>query len=228
MIAIFCNQNMNWQEFIKKLSRDFRLSEAEIADKSGITYPTINRIGRGITKIPNQNTIKKIEEGLNISIDDSDPENVAYKLLKDSLQLKKFEGALAVYEYPLLSEVYAGEPDKVDIEYSGVHEPFTYYKKNHSCFALRVNGQSMETTLNDGDLVLVDMNLIPFDGDLVAVKLKNGHQYIKRFKNLNFTFVQLSSDNSEYGVRLIDKNDIEAIYPVVQIVLNIRNGERKQ
>jgi phage repressor protein C with HTH and peptisase S24 domain len=123
--------------------------------------------------------------------------------------------------------VYAGEPEMLYIEHHNETASFIYNRKDHRCFALRVSGKSMETTLKDGDVVLVDMDILPADGDLVAVKHRNGHQYIKRFKNLNYAFVQLSSDYSDYGIRVIDKNDIESIYPVVSINLNIRNGDRR-
>lgn len=138
-----------------------------------------------------------------------------------------FEGKIQAFQYPILATVFAGDPNLIDLEHYDEVSFFTYKKNNNRCFALRVNGRSMETTLNDGDIVLVDMDLLPVDGDLVAVKLKNGNQYIKRYKNLNFAFVQLSSDNPNYDVRLIDKNDIVAIFPVVQIVLNIRDEKRR-
>lgn len=69
---------MNWSELIAKLVRDFRLSEPELAQKAGITYPTIQRIRATKTSTPNQNTIKKIEDALQIKIDDTDPENITY------------------------------------------------------------------------------------------------------------------------------------------------------
>ncbi|MBU1095799.1 MAG: LexA family transcriptional regulator [Bacteroidetes bacterium] len=217
---------MSWKIFFNTLLRDFRLSGNELATETGIHQPTINRIVRGITEKPYPSTIKRIEDALNIRIDDSDPENITYKKLNNEPK-QIFDGAIPVYNYPLLATVYAGDPELLDHEHFDESIPFAYKKNSDKCFALSVNGKSMETTLRDGDLILVDMDLLPIDGDLVAVKLKNGNQYIKRYKNLNYAFVQLSSDNSEYGVRLVDKKDIEAIYPVVQIVFNLRNGERK-
>ncbi len=220
---------MRWSDFLSHLTRDFRLSEPELASISGMTYPTLNRIRRGITKRPNQNTIKRLEQGLNIKIDDSDPNNITYKKnehrTETSNQPHHFEGELTVYEFPLLSIVYAGEPKMLFVDKFSEVAHFLYDKMDHKCFALRVSGSSMETTLSDGDVVLVDMDLIPQDGDLVAVKLKNGNQYIKRFKNENYAFIQLSSDNGNFGVRMIDKNDIDAIFPVVAIQIKIRDAE---
>lgn len=219
---------MNWRELINTILNDFRMSTYEIQDKTGVPHPVLHKLKTGQTKSPNQNTIKRLEEGLGIRIDDRDPGNITYQKLEDKQEPKnKFESAISVYVYPLLSTVYAGEPTMLYVEHTDESANFVYGKKDHRCFAVRVSGKSMETTLKDGDIVLVDMDLLPEDGDLVAVRLKNGHQYIKRYRNLNYSFIQLSSDNSDYGVRVIDKNDIEAIYPVVAINLFIRNGDRK-
>ncbi len=222
---------MNWSELLKQIFTEFRYNTYKFEQDFGISNVAIGKILNGITKKPNTQTIKIIEKAFNIKIIDNDLSNLSYTKLPDkniSTEVKEFNDEIQTLDYPVLSEVFAGNPDKVDVEYSGQYEPFIYYRKNHKCFALRVNGDSMETTLRNGDTVLVDMDLQPLDGDLVAVKLKNGNQYIKRFKDLNYAFIQLSSDNPDYGVRLIDKNDIIVIYPVVSINLNLRNGERKK
>ncbi|PKL87373.1 MAG: hypothetical protein CVV23_15750 [Ignavibacteriae bacterium HGW-Ignavibacteriae-2] len=219
--------NMNWAEFTNWLFNDeLRLSSLEVEACTGIRQPVIDRWKKGEVGKPQRSTIRRLEEGLKIKIHDSDPQNITYQKISDDPK-QTFDGAIPVYNYPLLATVYAGDPELLDHEYFDESIPFAYKKNSDKCFALSVNGKSMETTLRDGDLILVDMDLLPIDGDLVAVKLKNGNQYIKRYKNLNYAFIQLSSDNAEYGVRLVDKKDIDAIYPVVQIVFNLRNGERK-
>ncbi len=218
---------MNWKEFLPRLLKDFRLSSSEFEIRTGVSNVIVSNIKTGRTDKPAQNTIGKIEEALKIKIDDSDPENISYR--KIELQQSKFDNVIPITEYPVLSEVFAGEPNKIEIEYHDIKEPFPYYKAGHNCFALKVNGSSMETTLRDGDVILVDMSLEPMNGDLVAVKLKNGNQYIKRFYKMdNEIFIKLTSDNSEYGVRLIDTNDIVAIHPVVSVNFNIRNVERRK
>lgn len=209
---------MNWQELIETLMREFRLSSIELEQKTGVSNAVISQLRTGKTKKPNQYTIRKIEKGLNIRIDDSDPENIKYKKIEIP-----FEGAIPASEYPVLSEVYAGEPEKFDVELYDEKEYFIYKYPHHRCFALRVNGRSMETTLRDGDVVLVDMDLEPVAGDIVAVKLRNGNQYIKRYYPINEFFIKLTSDNPDYDVRVIDTKDIIAIHPVVAINLNIRN-----
>jgi len=222
---------VNWSEFLNHLFLEFRYNTSKFEKDFGISNVALGKILKGVTQKPNVLTISKIEKAFNIKIDDRDPNNITYTTLSKSPVPNtgvEFENQMQTFEYPVLSEVYAGDPKRIEVEYNDFYEPFTYKRKDHKCFALMVNGDSMETTLRHGDIVLVDMDLLPLDGDLVVVKLKNGNQYIKRFKDLNYAFIQLSSDNPDYGVRLIDKNDITAIYPVVSINLNLRNGERKK
>ena len=72
---------MKWNELIIELKRNFRLSELEIAVLCGITYTTLNKIRRGLTEKPNQNTIKLLENGLKIKINDSNPEKISYEVV---------------------------------------------------------------------------------------------------------------------------------------------------
>jgi phage repressor protein C with HTH and peptisase S24 domain len=224
MNALFCI-TMNWQEFINDIMRARRISEMQLAQLSGITQPTIHRLRRGETERPNQTTIRLLEESLNIKIEDSDPDDIKYepnpmtqerfdKLLQDGLKL---QDALLVREYPLLATVYAGEPAMLEHVHYDEKAVFAYDKQDHTCFALRVSGKSMETTLRDGDIVLVDISIPITDGCLVVVKLRDGSQLIKRYHNLDEVYIKLTSDNHEYGVRLVKKEDIQVCYRVVSI-----------
>ncbi|MFO7447720.1 MAG: LexA family transcriptional regulator [Ignavibacteriaceae bacterium] len=209
---------MNWQEFIKQLMHDLRMSGNELAAATGITQPTLNRILNGKTAAPFPATVKQLEGSLHIKIDDRDPNNITYQKVNGKEPERiPFEDVITVNEYPVLATVYAGEPGMLEHENFDETTPFAYNKKGHRCFALKVSGKSMDTTLRDGDTVLVDIDVPLSDGCLVAVKLKNGSQYIKRYYDLNYAFVKLTSDNPEYGVRLIDKNDIVACYRVVSL-----------
>lgn len=210
---------MNWKTFIDRLMRDFRVSSLELEERTGVSNAIISQLKTGKTVKPSQFTIKKLEEGLGIKIDDFDPENITYSKVKES-KVAGFEGEIPVAKIPMLSEVYAGEPQYLDTEFHDEYHFFVNLKPNHRCFALRVSGKSMETTLKDSAIVVVDMDAEYKEGDIVAVRLKNGEQYIKRFYDLNYAFIKLTSDNSDFGVRLIDKNDIDKIYKVASAIFD--------
>lgn len=212
-----------YYHLLENLLRDLRLTANGFQDKYEFrSFSTImNKLRRFPDKKLHPETIAKIEQALNIKIDDSDPTNITYKKIsREELPPgHEFTDTIPAYKYPLLGVVYAGEPDLLNHELIDEYEYFPYRKNSNRCFSLRVNGKSMETTVQDGAIVLADMDAQLTDGCLVAVKLKNGNQYIKRYYNLNYVFVKLSSDNPEYGVRLIDKTDILVCYRIVMINL---------
>ena len=216
--------------FIEELLKDFRLSTYTLETKYQLKGFSAKYSGlkSGRTRSLSQSTIASLENALNIKIDDSDPTHISYLRLNSSSEKEAssiaetfFSGASKVYPYPLLGTVYAGEPKNLYHSSYDKIAKFTYTKKGHHCFALEVDGKSMESTLKDGSTVLVDMEA-PLEKDcIVAVKLKNGAQYVKRFEDVNFSFIRLKSDNGEYGERFIDKNDIEAMYRVVEAIVKL-------
>ncbi len=139
------------------------------------------------------------------------------QLLKEKRIEKQFANIVNLHDYPVLTTVYAGEPEMLmEPDQFEEYQAFTYYKKGHHCFAVKVQGDSMETTLKDGDVVLCDLDAQLTNNCLVAVRLKNGNQYIKRYKEINNDFIHLSSDNGSYGDRIIAKEDVEVIARVVE------------
>ncbi|MFC2084941.1 XRE family transcriptional regulator [Bacteroidota bacterium] len=132
--------------------------------------------------------------------------------------LTGIKGSANVYLYPILSEVYAAEDTELlDPEKYDEHAQFSYFKKDHKCYALRVSGDSMETILKDGDIVLVDIDEPFLDGNMVVVKLANGKQFVKRYYNMGDEWIRLSSDNDRYHDKMISKKDVEIIHKVVKI-----------
>jgi phage repressor protein C with HTH and peptisase S24 domain len=213
-------------EKIKELlskAKDEGLSNAFIARRLGMTPQNFNY---HLNESPEldfdlyNSILKEIQKY--ITIDDNNlPSSPLPKVEERKVSYTEFDDTIRINKYPILATVYAGEPKLLYHQNYEETSYFAYERQKHSCFALRVNGNSMETTLKDGDEVLVDMDAVLENGCLAAVKLKNGHQYIKRYYEMNFTFIKLTSDNEEYGVRLIDKNDVIAIYRVVRINLKI-------
>jgi len=57
------------QKNIKELRKKHSLSQEQLARKAGITYSTLTKVEGGTNKNPTLDTIKKIADGLNTSID---------------------------------------------------------------------------------------------------------------------------------------------------------------
>lgn len=146
---------------------------------------------------------------------------------KDEIAKKVFQelsNKISGYDYPIVSTLSAGSM----IEFFNDEEiekvAFSYHKK-YGCMALRVRGDSMKPTIENGDVVLVDSDAKIYDGCIVAARLKSGDQLIKRIRFLPHDLIQLDSDNFLYDPITITKEEIELVMPVVKIQRDIYKSE---
>lgn len=180
------------------------------------SFPAImNKLKRMPTKKLSAETIGKIEKALQIKIDDRDLNNITYQKVEE----KEVQENLEAHEYnlyPVINTVAAGKGIIQD-DYISEYIPFIY-KKKENCFALKVYGDSMDAgngRIQDGDYVLIDKDAPITNGCRVAILLKNGLQFLKRYKDLGNDTVMLYSDNPNYEPIIVKKTDIEVIYRVV-------------
>lgn len=207
---------MDWAGFIiQLLEHDLRLSSLEVENRTGIRLQIIDRWKKGLVGKPHRNTLRRLEDGLKINIDDRDPNNITYKKIESNVE---FEKEVGLYKYPLVSEISAGLGTMIKESSDSVYLP---YKKQENCFALKVVGNSMNGIIDEGDTVLIDMDAEVVNGNVVAVLLKDGRAFIKRYRQLEHELVQLYSNNTEYEPVIVKRQDIELIYRAVQIVKNI-------
>ena len=202
---------MSWSKLVNQLIKDFRLSTPEIENLTGVSDAILSHLRNGKTTRPYPATIKKLEEGLNIIIDNSDPENITYK----RITVAGFEEeVLSQYKYPLLSEIKAGIDDMMLKEHTGEFVFFSY-KKINGCFALKVVGDSMNGTFNEGDIILIDIEAELTNNCLVAVRLKDGRKMLKRYRDISNGYYLLYSDNPAHPSVTVNASEIEAVYRVV-------------
>lgn len=179
---------MQWQEFLISLSKEYRLSMSEIAEKAGLSVVAVYKIARGETLAPTQNTISKIESALGIKIDDSDPQNITYAKVTTPKNLtskpepeKDFNNSYQIMEWelPIFGDIPAGLG-----EFNGYHQTETVTLDSRRQFMLRVdrqNGESMVPLLRPGDLVVCELGAKVRPGDIVAAKWGNNQAAIKLY-----------------------------------------------
>jgi len=63
---------MNWFDNLKKIKCDSGMSTREIADKSGLPEPTLEKIFSGATKNPGVNTIQALVHAMGYTLNDID------------------------------------------------------------------------------------------------------------------------------------------------------------
>ncbi len=117
---------------------------------------------------------------------------------------------------PILGEISAGQPLLAEENFIG---EVSYYKenKNNSLFALKVNGDSMiEAGLFDNDLVIIDKNIEPKDGEIGAFLLNNIEatvKYLDTISNVKY----LIPANKDYKNIKVDEN-ITSIGKVISLI----------
>jgi SOS-response transcriptional repressor LexA len=205
------DNSLNWADIINQIINDLRLSTPDIEKLTGVSDAVLSQIRNGKTTRPYPTTIKKLEDGLKIRIDNSDPNNITYK----RIDLPGFENVqVPQNKYPILSEIHAGIDDVLLRSHTGEFV-FFVYKKIEGCFALRIVGDSMNGTFLEGDIILCDVNAELTNGCIVAIKLKDGRKMVKRYRDIERGYYMLYSDNQSYQPVTVHASEIEAVYRVV-------------
>jgi SOS-response transcriptional repressor LexA len=207
---------MNWQTFIRKLEKDFRLNGTELQNKTSIDTSIFYKLKKGITKKPNQATIKRLEEGLNIKIDDSNPSNIVYSnnLFNENIELFNVEGN----EFPVISQILLA--NEIFNNQNIIGTMIFPYPKKENCFILIFNTDAFGI-FSKGDKILIDMDAEVKNGNMIACRLKTGEQLVKYFRRLPEEYVQLYSASFKENPLAIKMNEIDTIYRVVQHLRNI-------
>jgi SOS-response transcriptional repressor LexA len=94
--------------------------------------------------------------------------------------------------------------------------------RDENCFAVTIEGDSMEPKYSSGDIAILMPNVEPRNGCLVVCKLKNEGVFFKLFHQASDgKHFRLSSYNPVYPVMECRKDDFVWIYPVYQVTKNV-------
>lgn len=154
---------------LKALRLQSQKTQQEVANELGISRPTYSRYESG-DREPDYNTLVKIADYFNVSIDD---------LL---LRTKKQQGV----KIPVLGKVAAGVPLNAIEEIIDYEEIPLEMLSQGEFFALKIHGDSMEPKISHGDVVIVRKQSDVDSGD-IAIVLQNGENATckKIIKQLN-------------------------------------------
>lgn len=195
---------------IKELKKKKNITNAQLSEKSGVPYGTINKILAGETSEPSVNAIAKIAAAMNVSVDyivngkvDSSAElNLTGA---EKLYIKKYKkiderGKEIIrciideeYKQTMKSPVPVVEKSdiipikliqQIDIEHYNSKFQNINIKVSELAeqadFAVKVSGNSMEPTFTHGDILLVESTPFISNGD-IGVFLVNGEGMVKEF-----------------------------------------------
>jgi len=207
---------MSWQTFIRKLEKDFRLSDTELQVKTSISSKVFYNIKKGVTKHPNQLTIKKLEEGLNIKIDDSNPDRIIYSQNLFDLNIELFN--VAGNEFPVVSQILG---DDLFTNTNIIGTMTLPYSKKDNCFVMIYSEIRPYGKIHRGDKILFDIDAKIEDGSLTACRLKSSASFIKYFRRLPENYVVFYTENPQEEFISVKENEIEFIAAARLVLRNL-------
>ncbi len=186
---------------IKQLRIDRKMSQDELAKKSGYTSrSTINKIELGINDV-SQSKLKSIAEALNVTVN----EILCWDDHNDSHDIKLNHGVVI----NVLGRVAAGIPIEAIEDIVDTEEITEEMAKTGSFFGLQIHGDSMEPRMRDGDVVIVRQQN-DAESDEIVIALVNGDEATcKRLKKYANGIVLLST-NPKYEPLYFSTEEIES------------------
>lgn len=161
---------------IKEARVELGLTQQQLADLCGVTSTYISQLERG-KRSPSPALVRIIaleqEKARNLLSASDPPVPPPPELIRVKREIPVVGMAAAAMYDPALSQV-------CDL-WEGSSETVPCAIEREGIFALRIQGDSMEPALHDGDVVAVDPNALPATGDVAVVCLRAEGLVVKRW-----------------------------------------------
>jgi len=215
---------------LRRLMDEISISQAQLARKSNIPQPTINRILKGVTVQPDVKTLAALGFALgspNCLLSDTDD------LLIDSAlpPLSSFEGVtihqydeggrmgnggLILNDQPGVIKSWHVTPEWLDKNVKG------YTPASKLCIVTGF-GDSMRPMFNPGDPLVVDLSIITVDYDAVYFFRVGNEGFIKRLQRIPGEGLRVLSANRDHYEPWTIKPDMD--FQVIGRVLKVWRGD---
>lgn len=227
-------------EKINELKKQKGLTNLQLAQMTGLTISTVDKITSGYNTNPKLGTVEAICKAVGCTISDlldENSNNTAHTIFKYSSKedsiIKKYrtldEHGKKIIDFNLNEEyercISAAEeserekPEIIEIKLSELPASagtgVDLYEENYQImsirasdlarqadFAVRVSGDSMETTFYDGDILLIESMPFINKGD-IGIFVLNGDGYVKEYGG-----DRLISHNSKYPDIRLTEHDV--------------------
>lgn len=210
---------------LRELRRRMGLTQAQLAEKAGIQQTTISNAEIGV-RDPNRSTLVLISQGLGIPFSQLEAfllhgEEITTTIKAPSRRAPRSNfppGTLPVSRGNATQGQQAINDFSHDDEWAeSFVERGDVAGKNAD--AIRVVGDSMEPQVREGDLLICDPDVTPWDNCIVAVQLTEAHNsnnMVKRLSILPDGRYKLSSDNANHQAIIVAPQEIHWIGPMVE------------
>ncbi|ECR5018311.1 helix-turn-helix transcriptional regulator [Salmonella enterica] len=214
---------------IRELRKARKMTITQLAALTDWDVGNISRLERGMQGYSAQ-SIQKIAEALQVPVSelfstetDSDTVN-KYSIL--SLSHQRRNDVYRVDVMDVSASADNGNSSRDFIEVISSIEYVTEEAKNlfghrpaNQVKLINVRGDSMQGTIEPGDLIFVDIGVNYFDGDGIYVFDFNGDLYVKRLQKIKNQLLVLS-DNSLYKEWQITKEEMEMLHVCGKVLLS--------
>lgn len=183
------------------------VTRSKLADDLGIKYSTLSDWLNGRT-YPRVGAITQLATYFNVSpsaiVDSTEPSEV-------------LQGVVSI---PIIGTIAGGSPILADEHIEGYVKELKAGLPVGELFYLRVKGHSMEPTIKDGSLVLINRQPAVSDGDIAAV-LINNEATLKRVTIQDGKYI-LIPDNKDYPPILLDQsNENRILGKAIRVTINL-------
>ncbi|WP_261810622.1 LexA family protein [Levilactobacillus humaensis] len=183
------------------------VTRSKLADDLGIKYSTLSDWLNGRT-YPRVGAITQLATYFNVSpsaiVDSTEPSEV-------------LQGVVSI---PIIGTIAGGSPILADEHIEGYVKELKAGLPVGELFYLRVKGHSMEPTIKDGSLVLINRQPEVSDGDIAAV-LINNEATLKRVTIQDGKYI-LIPDNKDYAPILLDRsNENRILGKAIRVTINL-------
>lgn len=176
-------------QYLKELRIANNLTQTEVADKLGVTHPTIVRYEKGEIGRMKSSTIQRLAEIYNV-----DPISILGIDLKD----KGIEPVLKGRKLPILGTICAGDGVWCEENYEGyfIADP----EIKNADFVVTVSGDSMiNDNIKDGDKAFLKSTNYVENGRIAAVLLKDENNVMLKRIYVKEDHAILQPSNPDYS-----------------------------
>jgi len=190
-----------------------RTTQNKLAKEMAIARPILGEILQGRCKLKGS-TIKAFAKQLNVT-----PQRLLQQLA-DEEDLHAIDDLALIPVFDIAAGAGSGSYAGDIVQILGLEKMWlrSEYGATDSLEGIRVAGDSMEPTLRNGDVVLVNRNdVMPKDG--VYVLRIEEDLFVKRLAKLSKSQVEIISDNPSYANYIIDLKNPPTHFQVIGRVL---------
>ena len=183
---------------IKDLRHINQISQQKLANSIGVSRSTIAMWELGNSEPDNEN-LTKLANFFNVSVD--------YLLGQNDYSFPNSTGGTWV---PVLGRVAAGIPIEAIEDVEDYEEISPDMAKTGEFFALKIQGDSMEPKISNGDVVIVKQQPDCDNGDIAVVLVNGDEATVKRIKK-SPEGIMLIPNNTSYEPMFYSNDDVKKL-----------------